>query len=106
MAAKGIHHFLIALITEVTPNLATLRIRSPATIEADDSNHLQLMAYCSIHLHGVHAKGAIAMQNKDLLVWLGRFGAKTKGQTYPHGAKGTGVETMSWDKGRNRLPAI
>src|SRR5258706_11162084 len=68
---------------------------SPGTVIANNGDDGQLLTYHTLELHTVETKGAISVQDQDLLARtskLGRYGeAGTRAQT----AHGTGIEPVT-----------
>src|SRR5262245_60535002 len=106
LPTERIHHLLIVCVAEVPADLAAFGVRCPATIEADHSDHWQVMANSRIHLHSVHAEGPITMQDQHLLVWLRGLGPQAERHPHTHGPENPGIQAMPWDIGGDRLSAV
>src|SRR5262245_16962014 len=96
MAPKGTHQFLLALIAQLTPAPATVWLRRPTAGETDYPNDWEIVPHGGVHLHGVHAKRAIAVEYQHGFVRLSSLRTHPKGDTDSHSTKGTRIETMPW----------
>src|SRR5258708_598770 len=78
-------------------NHSALRVfnLSPGTVIADDGDDGQLLAYHALELHAVEAKGAIAVQDQDLLARTSKLGCHSEAGTCAQAAHGTGIEPVT-----------
>src|SRR6516162_5988060 len=105
IAAQGLGHLVVARVAEITPGLVALRVSGPTAIEADHAQERQFVPHRGVELHRVLPERAVAVQANDLCRGLGGLGADCERQPYPHRAKGSGIEPVPGDKGRDRLAA-
>src|SRR5262245_40575317 len=106
MATKGIHELFIPLVAQLTSDLPPIRISSPATVHTDHRYNGKIVPYRGIHLHGVHAERAIAVQDEHRLIGFCGFGTNPKGHPDTHSTERSGIEAVSGGIGRNRLPTV
>src|SRR5262249_46341884 len=106
IATKGIHELFISLVAQLTSDLPSIWISGPAAVQTDHRDDGQMVPYRGIHLHGVHAERAIAVQDEHWLIWLGSLSTNPEGHTDTHGTERPGIKTVSGRIGRNRFPTV
>src|SRR5262249_35455027 len=101
---KHLGEFIVAGKTKVATGPATHR-RPPAVIAPHhpDGN---FVPYSSVHLHAVHAEGAIATEHDHLLIRFGHLRSEAIGDRYAHAAIGAGIDAMAWCVGGDRLTRV
>ena len=89
------------------PGLRVSRERAvPAGVVADDRDDGEVVADCGVDFHGVHAHGAIAVEDEDLLVGFGELGADAVREADAHGAGDARVEPVARFEGGDGLPGV
>ena len=96
VAAEGLGHFVEGGEAELPARLSGVEgAGGPACVVADDGYYREVVADCRVDLHSVHAHGAVAVEDEDLLVGLGELGAYAVGKAHAHGTGDTSVEPVA-----------